>query len=158
MIFSLINYLRCVIFYMSIFATRLPICMFFSLFSTHFKWSKPGLKQNCEASLSPINQDFLESCQCTAVAYKQYFYHFLLSPHKSYFSSQTPCFQGFSSSGKPLIFQISSHFFLYFLMLFSAIYVKTYAKQFAYIRPFLGFCHSSQFLFCIIKINMSISI
>jgi len=70
MIFPLKNYLRCVIFYMSIFATRLPICMFFSLFSTHFKWSKPGLKQNCEASLSPINQDFLESCQYIAVADK----------------------------------------------------------------------------------------
>ena len=50
------------------FATRLPICMFFSLFSTHFKWSKPGLKQNCKASLSPINQDFLESYQYIAVA------------------------------------------------------------------------------------------
>ena len=49
--------------------------MFFSLFSTHFKWSKPGLKQNCEASLSPINQDFLESCQYIAVAHEKYFYH-----------------------------------------------------------------------------------
>ena len=32
MIFSLMSYLRCVIFYMSIFATRLPICMFFHYF------------------------------------------------------------------------------------------------------------------------------
>lgn len=40
----------------------------FSLIFTHFKWSKLGLKQNCEASLSPINQDFLESCQYVAVA------------------------------------------------------------------------------------------
>ena len=79
MIFSLKNYLRCVIFYMSIFATRLPICMFFSLFSTHFKWSKPGLKQNCEASLSPINQDFLESCQCTTMAYEKYLNHCFFS-------------------------------------------------------------------------------
>ena len=75
MIFSLKNYLRCVIFYMSIFATRLPICMFFRYFFTHFKWSKPGLKQNCEASLSPINQDFLESYQYIAVAYKENPYH-----------------------------------------------------------------------------------
>ena len=79
MIFPLKNYLRCVIFYMSIFATRLPICMFFSLFSTHFKWSKPGLKQNCEASLSPINQDFLESCQYPAVAYEKYLNHCFFS-------------------------------------------------------------------------------
>ena len=42
----------------------------FSLIFTHFKWSKLGLKQNCEASLSPINQDFLESCQYVAMAYK----------------------------------------------------------------------------------------
>ena len=34
MIFSLMSYLRCVIFYMSIFATRLPICMFFIIFYT----------------------------------------------------------------------------------------------------------------------------
>ena len=95
MIFPLKNYLRCVIFYMSIFATRLPIYVFFSLFSTHFKWSKPGLKQNCKTSLSPINQDFLESCQYIAVAYKQYFYHFLLSPHKSYFLLKRPVFKGF---------------------------------------------------------------
>ena len=49
---------------------KAPHLHVFSLFFTHFKWSKPGLKQNCEASLSPINQDFLESCQCTAVADK----------------------------------------------------------------------------------------
>ena len=81
MIFPLKNYLRCVIFYMSIFATRLPICMFFSLFSTHFKWSKPGLKQNCEASLSPINQDFLEICQYIAVADEKHFYHCCITSH-----------------------------------------------------------------------------
>lgn len=79
MIFSLKNYLRCVIFYMSIFATRLPICMFFRYFFTHFKWSKPGLKQNCEAFLSPINQDFLESYQYIAVAYKEYAYTHIFS-------------------------------------------------------------------------------
>ena len=42
----------------------------FSLFSTHFKWSKLGLKQDSEASFYPINQDFLESCQYIAVANK----------------------------------------------------------------------------------------
>ena len=47
---------------------KAPHLHVFSLFSTHFKWSKLGLKQNCEASLSPINQDFLESCQYIAVA------------------------------------------------------------------------------------------
>ena len=45
--------------------------MFFRYFFTHFKWSKPGLKQNCEAFLSPINQDFLESYQYIAVADEQ---------------------------------------------------------------------------------------
>lgn len=89
MIFPLKNYLRCVIFYMSIFATRLPICMFFSLFSTHFKWSKPGLKQNCEASLSPINQDFLESCQYIAVADEEYFYHCYIPSLNYIFCSST---------------------------------------------------------------------
>ena len=69
--------------------------MFFSLFSTHFKWSKPGLKQNCEASLFPINQDFLESCQYIAVANEKYFYHILITPFLLCISSQMPNIAGF---------------------------------------------------------------
>ena len=59
--------LRCVIFYININATRLSIYYVFMLIFTHFKWSKPGLKQNLEPSFSPINQDFLESCQTEGV-------------------------------------------------------------------------------------------
>lgn len=65
--------------------------MFFSLFSTHFKWSKPGLKQNCEASLFPINQDFLESCQYIAMADEKHFNHSFISPS---FAPECPVLQG----------------------------------------------------------------
>ena len=65
--------------------------MFFSLFSTHFKWSKPGLKQNCEASLSPINQDFLEICQYIAMADEKHFNHSFISPS---FAPECPVLQG----------------------------------------------------------------
>ena len=58
---------------------KAPHLHVFSLFFTHFKWSKLGLKQNCEASLSPINQDFLESCQYIAVAYEKYLNHCFFS-------------------------------------------------------------------------------
>lgn len=75
--------------------------MFFSLFSTHFKWSKPGLKQNCEASLSPINQDFLESCQYVAVTDEKYFYHCFITSHFLVFLSISgfvgPCKKSLSS-------------------------------------------------------------
>ncbi len=46
---------------------KAPHLHVFTLIFTHFKWSKPGLKQNFEPSFPPINQDFLESCQYTAV-------------------------------------------------------------------------------------------
>ena len=67
----------------------------FSLIFTHFKWSKLGLKQNCEASLSPINQDFLESCQYVAVADEKYFYHVFQPPFFARFCQEMPYFQGF---------------------------------------------------------------
>ena len=72
--------------------------VFFVIFS-HFKWSKPGLKQNCEASLSQINQDFLESCQYTAVANKKYFYHGCITSHSLVFLG----FSGFVSLCKFLL-------------------------------------------------------
>ena len=65
--------------------------MFFRYFFTHFKWSKPGLKQNCEASLSPINQDFLESYQYIAMADEKHFNHSFISPS---FAPECPVLQG----------------------------------------------------------------
>lgn len=68
--------------------------MFFSLFSTHFKWSKPGLKQNCEASLSPINQDFLESCQYVAMIAEKAIYRKKYAPSQAAGVSYPACIPG----------------------------------------------------------------
>ena len=82
-IFILINFLmsnlQCVLFYINNIMYKASHLIIFVSFFTHFKWSKPGLKQNCEASLSPINQDFLESCQCTTMAYEKYLNHCFFS-------------------------------------------------------------------------------
>lgn len=68
---------------------KAPHLHVFSLIFTHFKWSELGLKQNCEASLSPINQDFLESCQYIAVADEEYFYHCYIPSLNYIFCSST---------------------------------------------------------------------